>query len=1110
MRNLEELSLRPEDYFHKIPCDTTEAGREEWGRGVLGQIRLEQDVLMLVWEERAVPFYCEERRGILERLQQGYAIYGKISPFGKGFRANIYGFQEKFWAGQWNVQLKQEQKEWIAKLKNQTADTLQNPSVPLTLKLQETAFVYTLGYYATRNEKKQGLERGLEPTFRLYGEEYCLLLRMEQDCLRVVDVEKPPKEITTGLCVAMGKLQFSPEKNLVPESARLRIEESQGAEYIKLWDSYAMEEGKMLLAKIRKVGEIVFKSLPKRQYAGDNHFIYVGELADPKQGQRLHQVKETQGTLLLSPQIPYHLNEAVTWAEYSQGRKDSFQRSLEQSCHFVLDRAKNTLIMRHENHQNLIFGEEEPAEEEKLWQKDEKKKLPKIYVTLDLGGDAIRIKRRNQGRNRMMDGESANPPMAKVMEGKLSHKTTPQEVLDPLTLEEVVAKTFPQGATASQRRALVLALNTPDIALIQGPSGTGKTTVIKAVMEGINQELWGKSRQAGEILITSYQHDAVDHVQAKLNINSIPPVKFQGQEHKVEKSAVEHWCQQWVERFVAKHGHVGNSLQLEKLQQKYQEYVNFPAEEQAKEFLDYGDALAKDPENKEWIQRLRRAFDKEKDDGYLLSRVRKLRVTPQGMADDGRERSNEVIVALCGDLPYDDPKRKARLDLARKRFPALFQSLILEKEDMTPAFFQACAKEKMELLEESLGKPQKPQVNPDMGKLVQSLSREWKEYDPDTGAMVETAILTDLLQAVGRQSTVSLQKVMSKYALVYGATLQHSVAKPIYQAKQGDSKGRQGHISFDTVIVDEAARANPMDLMIAITQGRRRLILVGDHRQLPQVYDEELLEMLQETTGISLGLEQSKESMFQYLMKMAKKLEAQDNIPRSITLQEQFRMHPLLGDFVNRQFYEKYSPEEAFSSPLPASHFAQNLEPSPLLWLDVPRNRGAQQRWNSTWRRPAETKVIGEKLCDYLERGEETIGIITFYSGQKADMVEQIQQMAQLCPHLVDKLKKVEVGTVDSFQGKEFDVIFLSLVRSALPDKNPEEDKGRKTYGFLTMENRLCVALSRQKKLLVVVGNGEIYGGDPLWRDLAEREVPALANFYALCEKEGRVEAYGE
>jgi len=65
-------------------------------------------------------------------------------------------------------------------------------------------------------------------------------------------------------------------------------------------------------------------------------------------------------------------------------------------------------------------------------------------------------------------------------------------------------------------------------------------------------------------------------------------------------------------------------------------------------------------------------------------------------------------------------------------------------------------------------------------------------------------------------------------------------------------------------------------------------------------------------------------------------------------------------------------------------------------------------------------------------------------------------------------------------------------------------DIGLKNYGFLTSENRLCVALSRQKKLLIVVGDSEILKNGK-WSNLAAKCVPALKNFYELCSKEGAV-----
>src|SRR5438128_10816641 len=85
--------------------------------------------------------------------------------------------------------------------------------------------------------------------------------------------------------------------------------------------------------------------------------------------------------------------------------------------------------------------------------------------------------------------------------------------------------------------------------------------------------------------------------------------------------------------------------------------------------------------------------------------------------------------------------------------------------------------------------------------------------------------------------------------------------------------------------------------------------------------------------------------------------------------------------------------------------------------------------------------------------------------------------------------ERLRVGTVDAFQGKEFDVVLLSMTRSNdLPAT--DERSLRRKYGFLLLENRLCVAMSRQQRLLVVVGDDGMLRGEA-----AERMVPGLVAF---------------
>lgn len=1256
MKQFLSLPFRPMDCYKEQSFRSSTEGetlleRVNWRStpSLLMEVFLLEEKLYVQWEEQAIPMYTEEQREIRQHLLQGYGVYTVISqrknhglalPSQKKhpFSCDVFFFQEKNPVGHWEISLKPKEKEAIAACLRQTLATLRDPSHHFLFSLTEhtKGFAYSLGYYPTEAEEKEGYDRSSQCTFRIYGEKYHLLLRVveEANCLRVVRVEPVEQEkksrkqgsgqqgsqkagqkgsqekVSHGLSLAQGSLSFvteqdnRPQKKTIPDSALQLLKERDGAEYIKLWDSYAQAEGELLLKKIRRVGEIVFTQCPQRRVTEGGTFEYVGQLKDPQQGNRFQEVKETRGTLLLSTEYPHHLGDTVSWTAYSQRKRDrdttmapfrSAQYSrpeedgtsekknllfyktavkvVEQRCQFTYQPWNNTLIMYQDKKTPLHFGAQTlTPEEEKIQEKGEKEergegeaskkeeKFPKIYITLDLGGDATGIKRRNQARHRMQDGESANPQMGKVMEGQLSTLTPPQEILDPLTLDGVMTQCFPHGATLSQRKAVELALNTPDIALIQGPPGTGKTTVITAVIEGIQQELQQDQRQAGEILITSYQHDAVDYVQKKIRTGSLPPVKFEGKELSEETSALDIWRQEWETRFLATHPNLATTEPMAQLEEQYKHYLAYPKEEEARHFLEAALPFATDPQLQKRIHERLTEVSKstQKHQGDVLRvQVRKLRTTRNGFLDDGVERASDVVFALCGE--YYHPQGASLREQGRKQFPLLFQSLTMTADTLTSDFLQAYGEEKKRLLSGCYAPPTLGKVDQEITEIYSLLVQGWKTYNPDTGTPQESAIFQELWDNVQRKSRKSFRDMMSRYTLVYGATLQHSVANPMAKAKLGKQSLSHQGISFDTVIVDEAARANPMDLMIAITQGRRRLILVGDHRQLPQVYDEELLERLQEEEDISLGLSQSKESMFQYLMAMGKKLEGQDGIPRTITLKEQFRMHPLLGEFINRQFYATHDPQESFSSPLPQENFTQTLESVPLLWYHVPCSHGGGQtvRWRNSWKRDLEATCIVETLCTYLAQDPSyTFGVITFYSGQKEEILSQLETKKREVPHLREALEQVEVGTVDSFQGKEFDVIFLSLVRSQPPklsgkykeeiltalsrrevsspsllegdgslldgdppvggSGNPEEVEptlleqlGRRTYGFMTMENRLCVALSRQKSLLVVVGNSDIYGGDPQWSTLAEVAVPALKHLYEFTQKEGKVKRYG-
>lgn len=193
------------------------------------------------------------------------------------------------------------------------------------------------------------------------------------------------------------------------------------------------------------------------------------------------------------------------------------------------------------------------------------------------------------------------------------------------------------------------------------------------------------------------------------------------------------------------------------------------------------------------------------------------------------------------------------------------------------------------------------------------------------------------------------------------------------------------------------------------------------------------------------------------------------------------------------------SPDKLEPLPERFAHALPGLENKACVWLQVPASAGGERPKDGTrsWMRKAEAEAVaghlGRMLASPAGRGL-TFGVITFYAGQALYIKDLIRKQGiaeeagdtGLFRLSGEEKVRLQVGTVDAFQGKEFDVVYLSIVRC---------NKARK-YGFLT-ENRLCVSMSRQKKLLVVAGDPEMV----LCRD-AEENVPALKKFYELCRRE--------
>ncbi|MDH1341116.1 AAA domain-containing protein [Ectopseudomonas oleovorans] len=287
----------------------------------------------------------------------------------------------------------------------------------------------------------------------------------------------------------------------------------------------------------------------------------------------------------------------------------------------------------------------------------------------------------------------------------------------------------------------------------------------------------------------------------------------------------------------------------------------------------------------------------------------------------------------------------------------------------------------------------------------------------------------------------------------------------------------QGHIGihdniYDFVIIDEAARSISSELAIAM-QSAKRVLLVGDHLQLPPLYSDAHKAALARRLGINdknIELDEVLRSDF------ARAFNSEYGKQASATLLTQYRMAPPIGNLVSKTFYDGKLNNGPRAIPN-IYQDAPNLLRSPVTWLDTSslgdRANHQSDRGVSIYNRCEAEQVIEllkqisesgqflSELSSLKDKDDALIGVICMYAEQKRLIRQKFNQGIWS-----DGFKElVKIDTVDSYQGKENRIIILSLTRS---------DKSR-SPGFLRTPNRINVAMSRAMDRLLIIGNADMW-----------------------------------
>jgi superfamily I DNA and/or RNA helicase len=583
----------------------------------------------------------------------------------------------------------------------------------------------------------------------------------------------------------------------------------------------------------------------------------------------------------------------------------------------------------------------------------------------------------------------------------------------------------------SQREAIVAALNARDLCLLQGPPGTGKTTVIaELIWQFISQN------QNQKILLTSETNLAVDNAIEKL-INKehtlVKPLRF-GKDTKFEEEGKKYSynrIMKWVDEKFEDEEFEDDSIEENE------------DEESVKE--DIGNNAVQI-----WMNRIANSAHKNSNGKY-----------------------HNALKTWAIEL--GQPEREIRERFANKYIK--FANVV--------------------------------------GSTCSSTGSNSfnKDYTKIFGTDLDTRIVNEILHLI--ETYPNSGKIWALLQqLDFGDQWQNRSQFTSLKL----ALNQKLSVVFDVVIVDEASKATPPELLMPLCLGKKAVI-IGDHKQLPPMLNEkefkEALLEIKDARGKILSEEINREfvetSQFERLImnpKVSKSIIARLNV--------QYRMHPKINNVI-KQFYTgetdkglnpaqellEHSDDTNLSNPFSRHHgllHDQFIKPEiHTIWVNVdePEEPSGTSRINAKEVEAVKTVLTylknasgfneyfthWDSLRDEDKRmQEQEIGIISFY-GHQVKKLQDVRKYAQNDLNIPVRLK-----TVDKFQGMERNIVIVSTVRSNKISRNGIVESNS-DIGFAKAPERLNVALSRARRLLIVVGNLHFFesykdkSGNPIYKN---------------------------
>lgn len=649
--------------------------------------------------------------------------------------------------------------------------------------------------------------------------------------------------------------------------------------------------------------------------------------------------------------------------------------------------------------------------------------------------------------------------------------------------------------TENQEEAVRIALNTPDIAVIQGPPGTGKSTVIAAICNRLIEEAEKKNKDTNDkvILVSAFQNDTVEHIASKIETNGLPTIKagkdtqgnIRGEEEFIR--CIRGRIDDAIHRLPSDKDMARVSHQLVVVRDILESEHDYSAAKNAIEvIINENKGRLSDSLWTSWKAMFPPVTVQDGD--KQIKALKGLLTTTAMYSDGGYERI--VRLQQVGGIDFTDSEKEL-LENAPFSDEEPSEEFLTSLNELKEKYLSALYAEKNET-----GDSTRWDLHEWLNQAICHFNElEQSAYEDEEVFLI--SVLRSLREDL-EGNNAGIRDAIKNYGESLAATNQVAGGNELAKFK-----------NIQNVILEEAARSNPLDLLIPMTKATCRVILVGDQKQLPHLLETDIVDdavaCLDDETKKADIARRYEESLFNIFYNSLNKVKMP---ARCIMLKEQFRMHPAIGDFISRLYYEgELVPGMGWEKQENAKRHGLKLpwaKDKVAVFCNVPASEGREHPGKSKYRRAEAKRIV--RLLDELKQDPAfdnlSVGIITFYSKQVDVIFEEASRHGytiqnkdgsySIAPDYLetpDHEEKLRLGTVDSFQGKEFDVVILSTVRSNEIERI--DDNNLKVFGFLTLFNRLNVAFSRAKKMIVVAGDGEMFKDE-----YAKRHTEGLYEFY--------------